>query len=544
MRVLLLLTALFTFSVSAAPTAIYNANGYHLRQGQLESFSVLVFENNKVLATGDQSLLETYPNAKRIDISGKTLLPGLIDAHGHVLGLGEALLKIDLRGLTSEQQSADKVTQLLNNNPNADWITGRGWNQVLWPGKSFPTKQSLDAVSVDRPVVFERVDGHALWVNSKALQLAGIDRNSIDPSGGEIIRDAKGEPTGVLIDTAMDLVFNVMPELDDSLRQQQLNAATQRLLSVGLTSTHDAGIDYANYQFYKKVADSLPIRIYAMVSSFDPQLQTMLDNGYISLADDRLSIRSVKGFGDGALGSRGAALKQEYSDDPGNFGILVTSEDVLPTLFKQVLTAGFQLNFHAIGDRANKVMLDNYANAYNLVGGKHLRHRIEHAQIVSPEDIPLFKQLDLIASMQPVHATSDMNMAEDRLGKARLKGAYAWQTFLNQGTVVAAGSDFPVELANPFHGLHAAITRQNHQNSPEDGWLPEEKLSRIQAFDAFTLSAAYAAHQEKIIGNLEAGKYADFIIVDQDIFNIEVNKIWQTKVLETWVAGQRRYQVD
>ncbi|MFC6439507.1 amidohydrolase [Bowmanella sp. JS7-9] len=525
----------------AEPTIINNVNGYHVVGDKLQTFSSLAFENGKVLATGNAELAAAYKNAVIIDGNGKTLLPGLIDAHGHILGLGESLMKVDLRGADTEMQAAQRAREYANLNPQIDWISGRGWNQVLWPEKRFPTKHSLDKLLPDKPVVLERVDGHALWVNSKALAVAGITTTTPNPVGGEIVRDEAGYPTGVLIDTAMDLVFNAAPAVTHAVREKQLVAARQELLSVGITSAHDAGIDFASYEFYRQKADTqqLGLRIYAMISSFDSKLDDMLAAGYVQSDDDTLWIRSVKGFGDGALGSRGAALLADYSDDPGNRGILVTPEDALPALFDKVLGANFQLNFHAIGDRSNRLILDNFARAYQHTNGLTLRNRIEHAQVVTLDDIPRFKPLNLIASMQPVHATSDMNMAEDRLGKERLKGAYAWQTFAQQGTVIAAGSDFPVELANPFHGLHAAVTRQSHANLPEDGWLAAEKLSREQAFKAFTLDAAYAAHQEEILGNLQPGKYADFILIDRDIFTVPAAQIWQTQVLQTWLAGKQ-----
>ncbi|ALS97547.1 amidohydrolase [Lacimicrobium alkaliphilum] len=547
-RFLWILTTLALVAASpisqAAPKLVHNVQGYHILPEQgLGSFTVLVFEKGKVLATGNDELLAEYPDAQRIDGQGKTLLPGLTDAHGHILELGENLLKVDVRGSASALQAARQVADFAADNPQQQWISGHGWNQVLWPDKNYPTAGHLDKMIKDKPVYLTRVDVHAAWVNSKALELAGIDKNTPDPQGGQILRDENGNPTGVLIDNAMQLVSTLLPEQTEQSLELALDTASQHLLSLGITSVHDAGISQQQAEFYRQQvkAGELSLRIYAMLAASDPQLKQMLEQGPFASQDDMLVIRSVKGFGDGALGSRGAALLEPYSDQPHHHGLMVTAEEKLPALFEQVLGHGFQFNFHAIGDKANRLALDNFEKAYQKVGGKDLRHRIEHAQVVTLEDIPRFKQLNIIASMQPVHATSDMNMAEDRIGAERLKGAYAWQRFLAQGTVLAAGSDFPVELANPFHGLHAAVTRQNHKGEPLDGWIPSQRMTLQQALRAFTLDAAYAAHQEQVLGNLAAGKWADFILVDQDIFDIPPQKIWQTRVLQTWVAGEQQH---
>ncbi|GAB3018778.1 amidohydrolase [Bowmanella dokdonensis] len=529
--------------LAAQPTLVTNIQGYHILPEQgLQSFSTLAFENGKVLATGDKTLIGQYPGAWVVDGEGKTLLPGLIDAHGHLLGLGQNLLQVDLRGLTSARESVQKVNDYAARNPQLEWIIGRGWNQVLWHDKQYPSARQLDEFLPDTPVWLERIDGHAAWVNSKALAIAGIGKDTLDPPGGQILRDKEGNPTGVLIDNAMGLVADHLPETDSASMQRALNEASSHLLEQGITSMHDAGIDHQTYHFYLQQAEqqTLNIRIYAMIAASDPKLIQMLEKGPRRDKKDFLWIQSVKAYGDGALGSRGAAMLAPYSDDQDNKGLLVTAEQDLPELFRTVLKHGFQLNFHAIGDKSNRLALDHYAKAYEQVGGRSLRHRIEHAQVVSTDDIPRFKELDIIASMQPVHATSDKNMAEDRIGKKRLEGAYAWKRFIDQGTVLAAGSDFPVELANPFHGLHAAVTRQDHEGEPPGGWQPEQKLTLEQALRAFTLDAAYAAHQEKILGNLEPGKWADFILIDRDIFNIPAGQIWQTKVLQTWVAGDQK----
>jgi predicted amidohydrolase YtcJ len=542
---LLTLTVISTATLSQA-TLIYNVKGYtYLNSGELTKFSALVFEDGKVIAIGD-NLQKFYPDSIVIDGEGKTMLPGLVDGHGHYLGLGFNLLQVDVRDIPSKQKTAFKVAEYAKENPELTWIKGRGWNQVLWPSKKFPTAKDLDEYIVDKPVVLGRVDGHAVWLNSKAMSLAGITRNTISPDGGEIVKDKTGEPTGVLIDNAENLVWEKVPKQTDTERLAAFNKVNQHLLELGITSVHDAGIDHDSYHFLQDQikADNFKVRVYAMLAATDDKLEEMLKHGYIEDDNDMLSIRSVKIYGDGALGSRGAAMLAPYHDDPENRGLLLTKPERLRELYKIIFNYDFQVNIHAIGDRANKIALDEFEFSFkNKPSSKKLRNRIEHAQVIDVEDIPRFKTLDVLPSMQPTHATSDKNMAQDRIGEKRLKGAYAWQTFLKQGSKVIAGSDFPVELANPFFGLHAAVTRQDRDNQPEQGWIKEESLTIEQAFKAFTLDAAFGAHQDKVLGGLEKGKWADFILIDQDIFDIEPKDIWKTKVLQTWVAGSKQHQM-
>ncbi|WP_339719388.1 amidohydrolase [uncultured Paraglaciecola sp.] len=542
----LLAFALLFFSafILAAPSHISNVKGYTLdNSGELIRFSNIVFDGGKVLAIGGEELSQRFASATQIDGQNKVMLPGLIDAHGHVMGLGEGLLQVDLRESKSALDAAKMVQTYAKNQQDLPWITGRGWNQVLWPGKAFPTANLLDEYVKNKPVMLSRVDGHASWVNTKALEIAGITKDTLDPPGGKIVRDKQGNPTGILIDNAESLLYKHLPKTSDATLTAQLNAAGEQLLSEGITSVHDAGIGKLVYDYYKKrvAQHSMPVRIYPMIAATSPVLRQLLETGHVQDQYDWLSIRSVKAYGDGALGSRGAALLKPYSDAPDNSGLLVTRENDLKPLFDLVLGQGFQLNFHAIGDRANRLALDQFSESFKQVGGMSLRNRVEHAQVINVDDIPRFKTLNIIPAMQPTHATSDMNMAEDRVGADRLKGAYAWQTFLKQGSPVAFGSDFPVELSNPFFGLHAAVTRQDRNNSPDKGWIPSEAVTVKQAFRGFTLDAAYAAHQEKILGGLTAGKWADFILIDQDIFAISPQDIWKTQVLETWIAGEKRF---
>jgi predicted amidohydrolase YtcJ len=471
----------------------------------------------------------------------------MIDAHGHVLSLGFTSTQVALFGTESLQQAQDQIRTYVAANPDRAWVLGGGWNQVKWKLGRFPHQTELDAVCADHPVVLWRIDHHAEWLNSKALIAAGINKDTPDPPGGRIERDGDGNPTGVLVDKAMTLVDRVVPRPSDSELSAALKAAQSQLNSVGVTSVADPGdpVDsVGRIALYKTFADRnlLTVRLYAMIWETGEDFKTLSKNGpLLGYGDDFLTVRSVKLLADGALGSRGAALMAPYSDKPDQRGLLFMSDAEMEAKVETALKAGYQVNIHAIGDAANHQVIDAFEAAYKKVGGREFRNRIEHAQVVSLPDIPRFKELDLIASMQPTHATSDMNMAEDRIGKERLKGAYVWRTFLDQGTRIAGGSDFPVESPNPFFGLHAAVTRTDHENRPDGGWHPEQAMTLIEAFRAFTLDAAYAQHQEKSIGSLEPGKWADFILVDQDLFKIAPSDIWKIKVEQTWVGGRRVY---
>jgi predicted amidohydrolase YtcJ len=533
-------------SLAVAQTkVIYNANGYTpLYKGEVQQFSTLVIKNGKVVKLGGDTLKNSFPDAKLIDAHGNTLLPGLIDAHGHIIGLGNNLSQLDLRGALSIDEVTNKLKVFANNKQG--WIIGRGWNQELWQKKQFPTAADLDKVVSDRPIVLSRIDGHAIWVNSKALELAGITANTQSPEGGEIIKDEFGNPTGIFVDKAESLIKQFMPKPSKQTLSDSLDAAGNHLLSLGITSTHDAGIDKTTWELYKERGElgNLPLRIVAMLSGASPDLKTMLKAGRYQDANDFMSIRSVKVYADGALGSRGAALIEDYADRKNHHGLMLETQQKLEELFTLSFKSGFSANTHAIGDKANHIVLDAYKNVFKATGGILLRNRMEHAQIVTLDDIKRFKTLKIIPSMQPVHATSDMHMAEQRLSEKQLAGAYAWQAFLKQGSVIAAGSDYPIELANPFDGLYATITRMDHNQQPTQGWRASEVLSREDALRAFTLGGAYAAHQEFKVGSLEQGKWADFILIDKDYFKAPVDELYKINVLQTWIAGKLRYEKE
>lgn len=528
--------------LQAQDVLITNANGYHIEDGKLVRFDTLLVRSGRVAAAGPASALEQWGEGIRNhDVNGATLLPGLIDAHGHVFGLGHQLLNVNLVNSKSLADAQARVAAGLST--AGGWVRGGGWNQVIWGLGRFPTAEELDKVTGDKPAYLRRVDGHAAWVNSKALEMAGITKDTPDPQGGLIVRDADGNATGVLVDAAMDLVEAIIPAPSDAQRRKALDEALSAMASLGMTGVHDAGITPEQWAIYRSYAGQkkLTSRIYAMIGGAGEVFDILAQNGpQTGLGEDRLFMRSVKLYADGALGSRGAALHWPYSDDPDNHGLLFVDDVTMVNQISRVVSRGFQANVHAIGDKANTQVLDAFETVLRH-NGAGLRHRIEHAQVMRLEDIPRMKRLELIASMQPTHATSDKNMAEDRLGHIRIKGAYAWRTILEEGIVIASGSDFPVEPPNPFYGLHAAVTRRDRNGDPLEGWYANQKMTVEEALKSFTSDAAYAAHMEDKVGSLETGKWGDFILIDQDIFEIDPQDIWKTKVLETWLAGERVY---
>lgn len=545
MRTLFLLVFSVILATCARPDPatflMTDVNGYTLdSEGRLIRFEAIAVKDGRVLATGTAAEMEHH-GLRRVSGGGRTLLPGLIDAHAHVMGLGQSLLSVDLMGVTSKEDALAKVKAFADAHPDRSWVLGRGWNQTLWPENAFPTAADLDRILPDRPVLLDRVDGHASWVNSVALRLAGIDSTTPDPEGGVVIRDANGAATGILIDKASALVERVVPPATPADRRLALETALAAIAAAGLTGVHDMGVDSVTWSLYLSFADEskLTTRISAYIAGAGAEFAALSRNGpQRDLANGMLHMPGVKLYGDGALGSRGAALMAPYSDDPANRGLLFQSTEMTTELFDRVSGAGFQVAFHAIGDLANKVGLDAFDRLKQAHGDDGLRHRIEHAQVVAPSDIPRFAELGIIPSMQPTHATSDMNMAEARVGIQRIRGAYAWRTFLAQGSRIAAGSDFPVEAVNPFFGLYSAVTRMDHQGRPPGGWYPEQAMSREEALRAFTLDAAWAGHADDDTGTLEPGKRADFILIDRDYFVVPTAEIWQIRVLETWVGGR------
>jgi predicted amidohydrolase YtcJ len=467
------------------------------------------------------------------------VVPALTDAHGHVVGLGLSMIRVDLRGCRSPEECANRVRDMLSKVPSGSWIQGRGWDQNLYPDQQFPTRATLDAVAPNTPVYLRRVDGHAAWANSEALRRAKITRDTPGPPGGKILKDASGEPTGILVDRAEELVDAMSLPSEDEVEQAILRAQ-DLLVSEGLTSVHEMGISAGVADVYLRLARAgrLKIRVYAHWSADPETLAEAFRRGplLVSGPDDLFTLRAIKVYADGALGSRGAHLKAPYSDDPHNTGIVVTPASEIEQISRRALAAGFQVSTHAIGDAANHDVLEAYARAGVTPAA---RFRIEHAQIMDLADIPRFAQLGVIASMQPTHCTSDMPWAEKRIGHSRIAGAYAWHTFLDAGVHLAFGSDFPVELGDPRLGLFAAITRTDLHGQPPGGWLPDQRLTVEQTLSAFTSGAAYAAFEEGWRGELRPGQAADLTVFDGPLDTPE--HIVKRKVLMTIVAGRVVY---
>jgi predicted amidohydrolase YtcJ len=504
--------------------------------------------DGELVALGDhEAMLAAYPDARRIDLQGRTVLPGLIDSHGHLYGLAQSLTRADLVGTRSKAEVLERLRSFAAGLEADEWLLGRGWDQNDWPEPVFPDRSDLDAAFPDRPVWLERIDGHAAWGNSRAIAQADQDLSGDwQPDGGLIHRDAAGTATGIFVDGAMALVERAVPPPSPERMDAALTRAGQLLASVGLTGVHDPGVDRAIVEAYReKIADgTLPLRIYALADGPGRTLDWLCAHGRQEDPSSRLVLRAVKLYADGALGSRGAALLQDYSDDPGNQGLLFLSDQELEAQLRRVLSCGLQAGVHAIGDRANRQVLDAYERLLPEFPDNPGRHRIEHAQVVDPADIPRFARLGVIAAMQPIHATSDMYWADERLGAARLAGAYAWRSLLDSGATLAFGSDFPVEQVNPMSGIYAAVSRRDLEGWPEGGWQPQERLTRTEAFRAYTLDAARAAFMEDAVGSLEPGKHADFIVLDRDPLTVPEAEIPQVRVLQTWLDGVRVFEAN
>jgi predicted amidohydrolase YtcJ len=531
-----------------ASLVIHGGPIYTANIGQPTAEAVAVRDGRIVqVGTASDVLAMKGPRTEVIDLGGATLVPGLQDAHGHVLELGTSLAELDLRDTPSLERITELVAARAKSVPAGKWILGRGWDQNDWPDKAWPTRAALDRVAPNHPVLLGRIDGHASLANGRALQAAGLDARTPDPPGGRIIRDNDNAPTGVLVDTAQDLVERHVAAPDATEIESRILAADRELSRVGLTMVHDAGVSSATIAVYRRLEAHrrLSTRLYVMIDSSPGTTAEWFARGPLIDPDQRLTVRAVKMIADGALGSRGAAMLEPYDDEPGNRGLLVTPSAQLTAITRAAASAGFQPATHAIGDAAIRNVLDIYAQVEReLPGARALRPRIEHAQILDALDIPRFAPLGVIASMQPTHCTSDMPWAPARIGPARIaEGAYVWQKLIDAGARLAAGSDFPVERPDPLLGFYAAITRQDINGQPPNGWAPAERLTREQALRAFTLDAAYAAHAERDLGSIEVGKLADFVVLSRDIMKAPAADIPRITVLRTMVAGRTVYQL-
>ena len=512
---------------------IYNANIYTV-DNTFSFAEAIAIKDGIFYDVGENDILNKYNSKESFDLKGSTILPGLIDAHCHFYGLGTNQLVIDLVGTQSFEEIIFRLKS--NSNEKNTIIKGRGWDQNDWKNKDFPEKNELDLLFPNIPVVLERIDGHAYLVNQKALDMAKINLNTKSNNGS--ILKKNGQLTGVLIDGPMRLIDNVIPELSKSEKIQALLDAQKICFKNGLTTVDDAGLSKEIIILIDSLQKNkdIKMRVYAMISNSKNNLDYFLDKGPIKTA--RLNVRSVKVYGDGALGSRGAALKSPYHDDKKNYGKLITNPEKIKNLATRLADANFQMNTHAIGDSTVKLLIDSYSEV--LKNKLDPRWRIEHSQIIDLDDINGFNH-KILPSVQPTHATSDMYWAEDRVGSSRINGAYAYKKLLEKSKVIGLGTDFPVERVNPFHTFYAAISRKDLNGYPEKGFQFQNALSREETLKGMTIWAAYLNFEEKEKGSIEKGKLADFIVIDQDIMKIEINKTPKTKVLKTYVSGELVY---
>lgn len=509
--------------------------------------SAMAVRDGKIQFVGSEreALQLKGASTRVIDAAGQTVIPGMVDAHAHLFGLGEFLRSIDLTDTRSYDEIVNRVAARARSAPAGQWIIGRGWDQNKWGDTRFPTHDALSRISPNNPVLLERVDGHAILVNAAAMRAARVTAATKDPAGGRLERTAAGEPTGVFVDNAMDLVNRVVPPMSHDEMKSATLAAIAEANKYGLVGLHDAGEPRAVLDVFEELAKAgtFSLRVYAMISDDSAAIEHYFQRGPQSaLYDGHLWIRSIKLYADGALGSRGAALLDPYTDDPKNSGLLKSTPEHLRDVATRALQHGFQVGTHAIGDRGNRVALDAYEAALKAVPTVDHRFRIEHVQILDHADVPRFAQLGIIPSMQAVHQTSDMYWAPNRLGFARTFGAYAWRSLLNTGVIIPNGSDFPVERVNPLFSFHAAVSRQDDNSWPPGGWFPEQKMTREEALRSMTIWPAFAGFQEQVTGSLTPGKYADFVILDRDIMRVPDEQILGTRVVATYIAGRAVYE--
>ncbi len=543
---LLLLAAPLAAQQQPADLIVLNARIYTADANRPVA-SALAVRSGRIAFVGSNRGAEALagPRTQRLDLAGKTVIPGMVDAHAHLLNLGQSLRIVDLVGTTSYDAVIARVVERARTARPGEWIRGRGWDQNDWPVTAFPTHEALSRAVPNHPVYLTRVDGHAALVNAKAMELGGVTAATADPDGGRLIRDAAGNPTGVLVDRATALVGRVIPIASRAELEAATLAAIAEANRWGLTGIHDAGVSGDVIAIYEDLARAgrYNLRNYVMVRADEATLNQLMDRGpRTALYDGRLWLRSIKITADGALGSRGAALLDDYSDEPGHRGLVTADSGYIRRVAAKALRTGFQLNVHAIGDRANRTTLDIFEDALREVPTADHRFRIEHAQILHYQDLPRFAELDVIPSMQGSHQTSDMYWVPSRIGWSRAQGTYAWRSLLNTGVVIPNGSDFPVEAVNPLISFKAFVTRQDANGYPAGGWFPAERTTREEALLSMTLWPAYAAFMEDVSGSLTAGKYADFAVLDQDIMTVEPERILDTRVEMTVLGGVPVYR--
>ncbi|MDO8502567.1 MAG: amidohydrolase [Gemmatimonadaceae bacterium] len=514
------------------------------RRPMVSAFAV---KGGRILFAGSEREVRSLagPRTRVIDAGGGAVIPGMVDAHAHLLGLGTSLRNVQLAGSKSYDEVIAGVVARAKQMKPGEWIEGRGWDQNLWPDKQFPTHEALSLAVPQNPVVLVRIDGHAILANAMAMRAANVTAATPDPSGGRIIRMPDKSPSGVFVDNAEGLVGRAVPRATRAQTTQAILEAIAEANKWGLVGIHDAGASRSTIDIYESLARAgrFNLRNYVLISDDSAAIMHYMSRGPQSaLYDGRVWIRSIKLYADGALGSRGAALLTPYADDAGNTGLLVSATAHIQRVATLALRKGFQVGVHAIGDRGNRVVLDAFDAALKAVPVADHRFRVEHAQVISLEDIPRFATLGVIASMQASHQTSDMRWAEVRVGPDRIKGAYAWRSLLNTGVIIPNGSDFPVEEVNPLISFHAAVSRQDASNWPPGGWYPDQIMTRSEALESMTIWPAYAAFQENVMGSITPGKYADFVVLDRDIMTVPASEILQTRVMSTWLGGRSVYE--
>jgi predicted amidohydrolase YtcJ len=539
--------------VPPADLVFKNGNIYTVNERQPTAEAVAV-KGDRIVFVGSNRGAEKYVgnNTRVIDLNGKTMVPGVTDAHHHLSGVGFREMTLNLEGITSLEAFLAKVKERVDQTPPGQWVTGRGWIETFWTPPVFPTRWDLDKISPNNPVFLDRADGHGAIANSAALRIAGIDKNTPSPFGGEISKDKKtGEPNGMLLDAAQNLVQRHIPGTTAAEAERAIILGVQRDISLGWTQVQDPGGTYADVGIDSKLYSEgkIKLRIYKALSAPGQEAQKLFHDGpIIGAYADHFTVRALKLYADGSLGSRSAALLQPYSDKPDTSGFLTIKEEELQPVLQEALRKGIQIETHAIGDRGNRFILDQYEKAMNAVPKaewkiKAPRWRVEHSQIVNPADIRRFKKLGIIPSMQPSHAIGDLHFAPARLGIERLAGAYAWQSFIKSGSIVPGGSDAPVERGEPMIEFYAAVARKDMKGFSGPGWHPEEAATREQALKMLTVWPAYAAFEETLRGSIEVGKLADFTIFSADIMKIPEMEILKTRCLMTVIGGEIVYEV-
>ena len=538
--------------VEPADLVLRNGNIYTVNDRQAHAEAVAV-KGDRIIFVGSNRDAQKYigKSTRVVDLKGETVVPGMTDAHHHLEGVGFREMTLNLEGVNSLEEFLAKVKARVDQAKPGDWVTGRGWIETFWQPPVFPTRWDLDKVAPNNPVVLTRADGHGIVANSAALKVAGIDKNTPSPFGGEISKDKQsGEPNGMLLDAAQGLLRRYIPATTTADEERAIVLGVNRDVSLGWTQVQNPGGGYGDIDLYKKLytAGQIKLRIYKALSAPGVEAQRLfLDGPIIGAYDNRLTVRSIKLYADGSLGSRSAALLAPYSDKPDTSGFLTIKEETLQPVLQQALRTGIQVETHAIGDLGNRFIIDEYEKAMKAVPRaewkiKEPRWRVEHSQIVNPADIPRFAKLGVIPSMQASHAIGDLHFAPARLGIERLAGAYAWQSFVKSGSIIPGGSDAPVERGEPMIEFYAAVARKDLKGFSGEGWHPEEALTREQAIKMFTIWAAYAAFEEQLRGSIEVGKLADFTILSADIMKIPDAEILKTRCLMTIIGGEVVYE--